>query len=122
MKNLFKSASLAFSLIFTLNTAVVQAQLVKPSIRYGITTYSYFNDGVLGTSYPNVFLKSIITAPTIGLRLDVPRYHFGLETNYYQATVSSADNRLYQGYGKTFLMQDYMEPLGNLKSTFFMPI
>jgi hypothetical protein len=48
------------------------------------------------------FFKSIVTAPTIGFRLDVPKYHFGVETNYYQATVSSTDYLQYQGYGKTF--------------------
>jgi hypothetical protein len=55
MKNLIQSAKLAFTLTLILNASAGRAQLVVPSINYGITTYSYVNEGVLGTNLSNVF-------------------------------------------------------------------
>ena len=101
MKNLIQSAKLAFALSFILNASAGRAQLVVPSITYGITNYSYFAEDIYRTEYPNNFFKSIVTAPTIGLRLDVPKYHFGIETNYYQASVPSTDDLQYEAYAKT---------------------
>jgi len=102
MKNLIKPAQLAIIFILIINASAGKAQLVKPSITYGVTSYSYFTEDVYFTALPNNFFKSILTAPTIGLKLDVPKYHFGIETNYYQANVPSTDDLQYQAFAKTY--------------------
>lgn len=89
-------------LLVLLSFSSVNAQMVRPKLGLGLTSYSYFNEGVLGTFIENTFFKSIITAPTIGLKLDFPDYHFGIETNYYQAASTTSNPNVFLLYGKHY--------------------
>jgi len=89
-------------MLLSLSFNSLRAQIIEPSLTYGVTSYSYYAEGNYSTSYPNPFFNSFVTAPTIGLRLDVPKYNFGIETNYYQASVPTTVDFQYQSYAKTF--------------------
>jgi len=78
------------------------AQKVVPKLNIGFTQYSYLHEDYIGVIFDTRITQSIITAPTIGLRLEVPEYHFGLEANYYQASVPTVSPNFYQAYAKTF--------------------
>ncbi|QNR24305.1 hypothetical protein [Croceimicrobium hydrocarbonivorans] len=89
-------------LLVLLNFQKANCQIIKPSISIGLTNYSYFAENTLGSTINNTFFKSIVTAPTIGLRLEVPKYYFGLESNYYQASVSTVSTLWDKLYGKLY--------------------
>lgn len=78
------------------------AQKVIPKLNIGFTHYSYLHEDYIGVILDTRITQSIITAPTIGLRLEVPEYHFGFEVNYYQASVPTVSPNFFQAYAKTF--------------------
>jgi len=106
LSQLGKALCLAFLLLFL--SSEIKGQLIRPEFTIGLTNYSYFNEGMLGSSLEtNTFWNSIVTAPSIGLRIELPKYHFGIESNYYQADVTSSNYIEAFGweklYGKEYL-------------------
>lgn len=78
-------------------------QLIKPSLNIGLTSYSYFGENVLGSLVGgNNYFKSFITAPTIGFRLEAKKYHVGIESHYYQASVPTTVPDKAALYGKMY--------------------
>lgn len=96
----FLGAWILLSTLFCSQKAT--AQKLVPKLNIGFTHYSYLHEDYLVTLLDTRITQSIITAPTIGIRLEVPEYHFGIEANYYQASVPTVSPILYQAYAKTF--------------------
>lgn len=95
--------NVAPAILLVLLSLSVEGQIIRPKLSLGQTNYSYFNEGVLGSFIDGVFFNSIITAPTIGLKLDFPDYHFGIESNYYQAAATSNLTDGFLLYGKNYV-------------------
>ncbi len=92
----------ATTLLLLIIFSSVKGQIIRPKLSLGLTNYSYLHENVLGSIHENTFTKSIITAPTIGLKLDFPKYHFGIESNYYQAAATTVLTDRYLLYGKHY--------------------
>lgn len=95
--------NLAPAILLVLLSFSTNGQIIRPKLTLGQTNYSYLNEEVLGSFIDNVFFNSIITAPTIGIKLDFPDYHFGIESNYYQAAATSLIEDRFLLYGKNYV-------------------
>ncbi len=94
---------IAFLSFFRINNGLfAQSKPLNFSYTLGLTQYSYLNDGALGSSIPNSYPKSIITAPTFGLDLYHTNSKFGVETAFYTAFTPSTDNLEVFPYVKNF--------------------